>query len=188
MDDDSDRDADGDANVQAHEDAVDNIEYEAETDQHPEDPKVPSGSIHFLVSSKHMILASPVFKAMPGGYFKEGLLLRASGKLKLPLPDDDPIAFEILLNIIHGHHREVPRYVSLWLLTRLAILVDKYQMLERLKVFSDMWINELQFRGFTPEYFTPDTLSLSWLSISWVFRKTKIFRKVTRILEMDGGE
>jgi hypothetical protein len=142
---------------------------------------------HFLISSKHMILASSVFKAMLQGDFSEGLKLRATGELELPLPDDDPDAFVILLNIIHGHNRKVPRLVDLSLLIRIAILVDKYQMLERVEIFSDMWIDELQgSKNGIPKSLTPDVLS--WLSISWVFNKADPFRQLTRILAMEGDD
>ena len=38
---------------------------------------------------KHMMIASRVFKALLSDNFSEGHALRLSGKLKLPLPDDD---------------------------------------------------------------------------------------------------
>jgi hypothetical protein len=141
---------------------------------------------HFLVSSRHMILASSVFKAMLQGDFREGLTLRATGELELPLPEDDPDTFRILLDIIHGHNRKLPRQVDLLVMVKLTILVDKYQMLERVEIFSDMWIDGLQCRkNALPKYLNHEVLV--WLAISWVFNKADPFRQVTQILAMEGG-
>ncbi len=148
--------------------------------------KSPAVNSHFLVSSRHMILASPVFKTMLGPNFMEGLKLRARAELELPLPDDDPDAFRILLDIVHGHNRKVPREVDLPLLTRIAILVDKYQMLERVEIFSDMWIDQLLRNKCLPKTLTPDLWS--WLTISWIFKKAAPFKETTYVFEMLGDE
>lgn len=47
-------------------------------------------TVHVLVSSKHMSLASPVFKAMLTGGFQEAVELKAAGKTEIPLPDEVP--------------------------------------------------------------------------------------------------
>jgi hypothetical protein len=61
----------------------------------------PEKEIRMLVSSRHLMLASPVFKAMlQHSNFKEGEELQTNGKVSVPLPDDDPDAFKILLDII----------------------------------------------------------------------------------------
>jgi hypothetical protein len=66
------------------------------------DPKSePVKEIRMLVSSRHLMLASPVFKAMlQHSNFKEGEELHSTGKVSVPLPDDEPDAFKILLDII----------------------------------------------------------------------------------------
>jgi hypothetical protein len=67
-----------------------------------------------LVSSKHMTLASPIFKAMlRTGTFSEGQELARRGKAEINLPEDDPTAFTILLNVIHGHGSRLPFIVDL---------------------------------------------------------------------------
>ncbi|KAJ8067205.1 hypothetical protein OCU04_004570 [Sclerotinia nivalis] len=136
--------------------------------------------VHMLVSSKHMSLASPVFKAMlQGNNFKEGRELASTGKVEISLPDDDPDAFAILMCIIHGRTRSVPREIDLDLLSRISTLVDKYQLHEVVEIMSDRWISQLEFE--LPEEFTNDLLP--WLSISWVFEKPSIFKEITRIAE-----
>ncbi|CZR60549.1 uncharacterized protein PAC_10445 [Phialocephala subalpina] len=52
----------------------------------------------------------------------------SQGRVELNLPDDNPAAFQILLNIIHGHVRKVPDQVDLKTMTKLSVLVDKYQV------------------------------------------------------------
>ncbi|RAL60359.1 hypothetical protein DID88_000135 [Monilinia fructigena] len=80
--------------------------------------------IHMLVSSKHMVLVSPVFKAMlQWTNFKDGYATKAHGKVEVPLPDDDPDAMRILVDIVH------------------SVLVDKYRLHEAVQIYSDMWIS-----------------------------------------------
>jgi len=61
--------------------------------------------------------------------FKEGHDL-AKGTAEVPLPDDDPTAFQILLDIIHHRYRRVPKKLDLDTVAEIAILVDKYQVHE----------------------------------------------------------
>jgi hypothetical protein len=142
-----------------------------------EAPK-PHREIHMLVSSKHLMLASPVFKAMlQHSNFREGDTLQSSGQVKVPLPDDDPTAFKILLDIIHGRVRQVPRQVNLQIMTDLSVLVDKYQMLEVVELYAEIWMSTLKMC--VPNFFTADLLP--WLSISWVFGLADQFKQITRI-------
>ncbi|TGO58804.1 hypothetical protein BCON_0051g00440 [Botryotinia convoluta] len=69
-------------------------------------PDDTSNTITMLVSSKHLILASPVFDAMVGdARFEEGAELLACGKVEIKLLDDDPDAFAIVANIIHHRNK-----------------------------------------------------------------------------------
>ena len=146
--------------------------------------KGPDTLVHMLVSSKHMMLASPVFKAMlQASTFKEGQTLSAAGKVEVPLPEDDPNAFEVVLNIIHGRNKLVPRVLSLEMLTSVSLLVDKYQMAEAVQCFSDTWIGALIED--LPEVYPskmPGSV-LRWLQISWVFENNEVFTKMTELLE-----
>ena len=42
--------------------------------------------------------------------------------------NDDPDVLTVLLYLVHGQFRKVPREVDLGTLTNLAILVDKYEL------------------------------------------------------------
>ncbi|KAI9761623.1 MAG: hypothetical protein M1840_001739 [Geoglossum simile] len=135
-----------------------------------------TGDIRCRVSSKHLSLVSPVFEAMLQRQFKEAATLRSVGKVEIPLADDNPVAFMILLEIIHGCTRSIPRAITLDMLTEAAVLVDKYDCREVVEQYSDMWIYRLKGR-------MPLTLesALQWLCVSWVFRKSIEFKHATEI-------
>jgi hypothetical protein len=142
------------------------------------DKKIVERERRMLVSSKHLMLASSVFVSMLQGNFKEGQALRSKGFLELPLPEDDPVAFTVILYIIHGRSRQVPREVNLELLTHISILVDKYQLQEVVAVYSENWIKQLEPE--VPKGLTED--STAWLSTFWVFGHADLFKQTTRIL------
>jgi hypothetical protein len=116
--------------------------------------------------------------------FNESNVLRATGSVEIPLPDDDPDAFLILLNIIHGHIRKVPLRVDLPTLTQLAILVDKYDVHEAVEMFSNIWFDNLKHE--IPQTFTDDIPS--WICICWVFAKPSEFKQTTRLALRQGRD
>lgn len=130
-------------------------------------------------SSKHLSLASPVFKAMLSSNFKESAVLRSTGTLNLPLPDDDATPLLILLNIIHGQTKEIPLEIDLYMLTRIAIMVDKYRLQMAVKMMSRIWIDRLDDNK--PPRWTENLRY--WMFISWVFKRSIAFKSVTRIAE-----
>ncbi|KAH6674164.1 hypothetical protein B0J14DRAFT_562297 [Halenospora varia] len=112
--------------------------------------------IQMLVSSKHLSLASSVFGAMFKNNFRAGLELQSSGKAEVPLPEDDLEAFTVLMSIIHGRGRQIPRKVPLSLLLKLAILVDKYQLLEAVSpwgIYGSPRLNSLYLVDFATTLF-----------------------------------
>lgn len=142
------------------------------------DERIPN--IHMHVASGHMLNASPVFEAMlRRNGFAEGTTLATVGSVEIPLPDDDPDALIILLNIIHGRTRQVPRVVDIKTMTTFSVLVDKYQCREVVEVFTDMWITLLKCQN---EDFSRDIFP--WLSISWVFGKADIFSMATKYAQV----
>ncbi|OHE92687.1 hypothetical protein CORC01_12021 [Colletotrichum orchidophilum] len=96
------------------------------------------------VSSKVLMLNSPVFKAMLGGKFKEGTELAKNTGLSLPysldLPDDDAGAMFILSQILHNAFvAERPKPIGL---ARLAFVSDKYECTSALKYCGMVWIRD----------------------------------------------
>ncbi|KAK6592890.1 hypothetical protein H4I96_11488 [Botrytis cinerea] len=168
------------------EDADGNVNVSEVVEREKEKNKQELKEIHMLVSSKHMVLVSPVFKAMlQWSSFKEGYSTKAHGKVEVPLPDDDPDAMRILVDIVHCHHKDVPRKVKLSLLTHLAILVDKYRLHEAVQIYSDMWISQAKKKF--PSSMAEDGIEvcLQWLCISWVFEKARDFTSMTRIFQQE---
>ncbi|KAJ8071767.1 hypothetical protein OCU04_002082 [Sclerotinia nivalis] len=161
--------------------------YNADADKEKKQKELKE--IHMLVSSKHMVLVSPVFKAMlQWSNFKDGYAMKAHGKVEVPLPDDDPEAMRILVDIVHCHHKDVPRKVKLSLLTHLAILVDKYRLHEAVQIYSDMWISHAKKKF--PSTMAEDgtEVCLQWLCISWVFEKSRDFTAMTRIFQQESTQ
>jgi hypothetical protein len=123
-----------------------------------------------------MMLASPVFEAMlEHSTFKEGSKLSSAGKVGVSLPDDDPTSFKIILDIVHGRNKLVPRQVSLQWLTEISTLVNKYQIAEAVESFSEGWIDALK-EGLLTKYTTDEELWIvhCWLGIAWVFGRKKM--------------
>ncbi|KAI1941983.1 hypothetical protein LOZ66_001464 [Ophidiomyces ophidiicola] len=136
------------------------------------------------VSSRHMTLASSVFRAMLQQQFAESNTLSLTGRVDIALPDDDPDALLILLNIIHGRVRKVPLRVDLSTLTQLAILVDKYDVHEAVELFSTFWFDNL--KSTIPSHFTNDVPA--WICICWVFNRPEEFSIVTRLALRQGKQ
>jgi hypothetical protein len=142
-------------------------------------------TIYLRVSSRHLILASAMFRTMlSSDKFSEGRSLHSEGNLIIKLPDD-PAALIILMYIVHGMTRKVPRHVPLDTLARLASLVSYYQLHEAVELFSDTWIANLKQKAF-PRTRVPD--AIPWLFVSWVFQKENEFEKITRILEHESDD
>ncbi|CZR60551.1 uncharacterized protein PAC_10447 [Phialocephala subalpina] len=139
--------------------------------------------VRMLVSSKHLMLASPVFKAMFNPeHFREGKLLGNSDEVpEVEFPDDEPETLELLMNIIHGRARRVPSEISFGTFTNLTILVDKYQMVEPAIPYIHLWLARHKTCHTRTKNFTPQTL-LPWLCIAWTFNVSEIFKPTTAFL------
>ncbi|KAM3066352.1 hypothetical protein ACMFMF_010314 [Clarireedia jacksonii] len=133
--------------------------------------------VHMVVSSQHMCLASPVFKAMLQGEFREGKELKEMKKINLPLPDDDLEAMKILVHIIHCKLKHVPLKVDLNLLTDIAILVDKYRMHEVTMIMAPIWSE-----GVDKDTWKQYDNIIRWIFIAWVFDMHEKFQSATQVM------
>ncbi|MCJ1266901.1 hypothetical protein MMC22_006786 [Lobaria immixta] len=136
-------------------------------------------TIRVQCSSKHLTLASSVFEAMLSRNFKEDAILRSKGTSELPLLYDDPAVLLILLNIIHGQTKEIPLEIDLCMLTKIAIVVDKYQLQMVMGILSRVWIDRLNTK--IPQSVTEDLRR--WIYVTWIFRCPAEFKLVTQIAE-----
>ncbi|KAK5204189.1 hypothetical protein LTR41_010161 [Exophiala xenobiotica] len=142
-----------------------------------------SDTFEAKVSSKHLILASRVFRAMFNGNFREAVELHKQEVSKVPLPDDNPDAMVVLLNIVHGLNKQVPRKIGETLFLDIVTLIDKYEVHEAAYLFTDIWFEDLKWTEKTP----PNLFD--WIYICWVLTKASEFTNLTgtAILESQSG-
>ena len=150
----------------------------------PERIILSSHEVQCVVSSRHMMLASQYFEKMLSGNSNEAITLRTKKHVSIPLSADLD-AMIILLNIVHGVSRKVPRQVNLDVLNKLAVLVSSLGMLEAVQFFSDTWIDNFQREGF-PESYNENVLPL--LFVFWVFDRPLEFKNMTRITQRECDE
>lgn len=151
----------------AQEEAIDDV---------PEDVEV-----QMRVSSKYLMLASPNFSTLLSSDTVEGRRLRTKGSVVLSLPDENPDAMIILMNIIHLRSREVPRILSYTRLAQVAVIVDRREMLDAVSFHSSTWIEHLVKKGSVPTKYGPAVIQ--WLFISWVFRDSRQFKSISHVIE-----
>lgn len=136
----------------------------------------PPKMVRLRVSSRHLILASPVFRKMLEGPWRESQACH--GPLReISVGEWDLEAFIIVLDIIHGHHRLVPRSLSLEMLAKVAVIVNYYDCVEVVEVFSDNWLQGLE-KDLPKSYGRESILALL---ASWVFSAVGIFEKMTEL-------
>ncbi|CAG7561754.1 unnamed protein product, partial [Fusarium equiseti] len=132
--------------------------------------------VEMLVSGKHLELASSIFKTMITGPFVEGKV-NSAGIRQITASNWDPEAFKIILNIIHGYHRDVPRSLSLEMLAKVTMIVDYYECNECVELYIDMWLEGLGYE--LPKVYGRDCILC--LFISWVFSKPILFGDMTQL-------
>lgn len=88
--------------------------------------------VELQVSWKHLSLASGMFaEASPRSDCKDDKTI--------PLLHDNFTGMEIVMNIVHGCTRKVPRQVDVQMLKQVVGLVDKYELHEAAELFTDIW-------------------------------------------------
>ncbi|KAL2421972.1 hypothetical protein ABEF95_004139 [Exophiala dermatitidis] len=146
-----------------------------ETGRPAADGLEPDDFIEVTVSSKHLALHSRVFRAMFNGNFREKVQPGSQQPIKVPLPEDNPEAMMLILAIVHGFTRKVPRKVSRDMLLQIALLIDKYEIDETLELFTHMWFKHLKRKS---DMEKASSLS-DWIYISFVTRQEVIFNQLT---------
>ncbi|KAL8652554.1 MAG: hypothetical protein Q9226_004220 [Calogaya cf. arnoldii] len=96
---------------------------------------------------------------------------------EIPLHQDDPEALLILLHTAHSQFRKVPRKVDLKTLTQIAILVDKYELLELTELLVDNWL--LGVNDTIPSELNDDLQP--WICIAAVFERESILQRVSEV-------
>jgi hypothetical protein len=156
---------------------LDNLLGDGSREQGKDRPLSEPSEVQMRVSSRHLILASPYFKAALDGPWREAASVSADCCRYIYADDWDPQAFLILMHIIHGRNRQVPRLVSLELLAKIAVLVDYYECHEAVEVFAALWLREMKSESQLPTQVSRELVL--WLCISWVFGDVDVFTSVT---------
>ncbi len=136
----------------------------------------PPSPVTFRLSSHHLTQASPVFKAALTGAWKEGSTA-AGGCYEINVEDWDAEAMRVVLSLIHCRTKGIPRIVTLEMLTKVAVLVDYYQLHEAVHFYASLWIDTL--RHSLPTAYGRDLIL--WICVSWVFKDASIFKAVTKL-------
>ncbi|KAF5559493.1 hypothetical protein FNAPI_4712 [Fusarium napiforme] len=148
----------------------------------------------FRVSSHHLTAASPVFRIMLGGPWKESVpseeTASSEGSDQTPAvsmireistTDWNVHAFFTVLNIIHGRNNQVPRSASLKFITDVAVIVNYYECAESVALAAELWKSKTVF----PEGYGKHSIML--LFVSWVFSWGEKFSSMARLV-LEQGE
>ncbi|EXK96548.1 hypothetical protein FOQG_03552 [Fusarium oxysporum f. sp. raphani 54005] len=147
----------------------------------------------FRVSSHHLTLSSPIFKAMLNSSWKEsaptgmaptettpidktptdigaspetpGDVPQTSSVREISTTGWDVHAFVTVLRIIHGCNRQVPQVVSLSFFIDVAVIVDYYGCADALIIVANLWKQPF----LKPTKIIHRKESIMWLWIAWVF-------------------
>ncbi|KAH8702859.1 hypothetical protein GQ44DRAFT_631114, partial [Phaeosphaeriaceae sp. PMI808] len=147
-----------------------------------EPTKPEDDEIHYLVSSRHLVLASPWFRrTLTRGEFIEALKDPSDGRYHIQANDWDEEALLILLNVFHVRTRQVPATVSLEMLAKIAVLVDYYELesAEVMERDARDWIAHVRRSVAIPSSYCRDLML--WICISRVFHMSEEFEKVTAV-------
>jgi hypothetical protein len=124
------------------------------------------------------MLASPVFKrTLSRNGFAESFPSEIDGLYHIEAHDWDPEAFLIVLRVVHGRNKKVPREVTLEMLAKIAVLEDYYTFGETLDVFTEVWIQGL-IKAPIPTLYCRDLVL--WIWVAWVFDIEQQFVEATR--------
>ena len=98
--------------------------------------------VAFQVCSRTLARSSPVWETLLYGPFVEGKAQQEDCDWEIPLPEDRPEEFRILLSAVHGKFDDFPYQIDHSELLRLAVLADKYDMTGSLKPLWANWVGE----------------------------------------------
>ena len=143
-----------------------------------EEPECGVKDINIRVSPGHLVLASDVFKALLKGGFRESSELYSKGATEIFLPDDYPDGLVVLMNIIHGKFRSLPKKMTPQLLIQIILLVDKYNLHESVEPFIERWMEHV--RPMIPTDRWPGDI-MSWIAIALTLCLKDDFKQLTRL-------
>ncbi|KAL7818375.1 hypothetical protein V8C26DRAFT_397482 [Trichoderma gracile] len=102
------------------------------------------GNKRYLVSSRVLSLASPVFSKLFGPNFKEGQATRRGDCPCISLEEDNPEAMGLILRVLHYKYAQVSLPMKPAALATLAVHCDKYGCNEALMPWAAHWCSKLK--------------------------------------------
>ncbi|KAJ9402136.1 hypothetical protein DTO282F9_900 [Paecilomyces variotii] len=129
------------------------------------------------VSAKHLVLASPVFKQILTGGWKESVTYLQKGSVEITTEGWDVEALLILLRVMHCQNYHVPRKLTLEMVAKVAVLADYYECKETIRFSADTWIKSLE--EVPPDRYCRDLIL--WLWISYYLKLPGQFQKASSI-------
>lgn len=94
--------------------------------------------VWYYVSRRHLISASPTLQRMLSETnWKEDIWDENDNFYHVPAEDWDIKALLCILQVLHLRNNQVPRTVSLEMLTKIAVLIDFYDSAEALESFTE---------------------------------------------------
>lgn len=132
--------------------------------------------LYFLCSKKHLALASRRADKIFASGFKEAIPDESDGLYHWKFEAVfDSEAFEIVLKIIHGKNRDIPRVVTLELLAGISAVVDDLECHDALWFFAKGWL--FSHKACAPTWMNKELAQL--ILISFVFDDAVLFETST---------
>ncbi|KAL4881761.1 hypothetical protein BJY04DRAFT_217827 [Aspergillus karnatakaensis] len=148
------------------------------TEQHSTGKDSSDTDVHFCVSAAHLIHASPVFKKVLSGGWKESVTFKETGTVEIEAHGWDTNAFTILMHILHCQPQKLPKQGDLELAAKVTVLADYYDCADTVRYYIDPWIPR-----------PLDTLledgrrgALIGLWVAWALRRPTSFTKCSSLL------
>ncbi len=136
-------------------------------------------SYHYLVSSRHLILASSWFRrALTKETWRESERNGPDGRFQIIAQNWDSEALLIVFRIIHLRHKQVPHTVSLEMAAKIAVLVDYYEIDEALGLYETTWMDCLA-KAHLPKIYCRDLML--WIWVSSAFDRSRHLEYAMRI-------
>ncbi|KAI1347427.1 hypothetical protein F5Y01DRAFT_329666 [Xylaria sp. FL0043] len=152
-----------------------------DTDLIKDDPsELLEQSVRLQVSSSHLKLSSQYFKKALGGPFKESHS-NADGLRHIEADGWDKEAFVIVMRILHGLSRPIPRRLDLEILAKVAVIVDYYNCRQSVEPFAEIWHHGIDVPCVKPLNISRDHIIL--LFVSWVFDWEEDLSAATKVAQ-----
>ncbi|PYH96904.1 hypothetical protein BO71DRAFT_319663 [Aspergillus ellipticus CBS 707.79] len=146
---------------------------EPEVEEDPADK-----TFRIRASSKHLIMASPMFKSMLTSGWKEANEFRKTGFADLTTSGWDMDAFSIVLKILHGKQHEIPRFEEIEKIAKVGMIADYYCCQELVRAAALPWLIRLPKE-------VPNTCSyrdlVLWIWVSHFYQLPEHFTAATAI-------